>query len=121
MSGRNRDKTLDDLHPIDPGLREEMADELEDMGDLREGVGGCWMDQMRACDRTCMAFNSHKLDAGEHPCLVLVSLQAIVDPAAENTGAIVDEMQKGRRAMETIVQRMDSLTTAIQQAASRIR
>lgn len=128
MSGRNRELTLEDLlsenqDQVDSGEFDEFSSQLDGLSieDMKVGVGGCWLSDERTCDPSCMAFNHHRLDSNEHPCVVLVSLQSLVDPVAECAGERTEEMKRVRRSVDSMTQAVNNLVTVMQQAASRIR
>lgn len=130
---RNREITLEDFQVGEEGAEvilseiSELGVELnhedlvEDVGDLRVGIGGCWLNVDRTCDETCMAFNPEQAASGESPCQVIVGLRDIADPTMERRDLHLEELQKMRKQMEEFTRQLGTFIQTAQQALTRIR
>ena len=125
---RRHDIQLEDLagmeaeEEFDPDRLEAALGGMEDPGHPGVGtVGMCWLNGDRLCEQTCMAFDAHRQDEHEHPCLALSALRDIVDPQLEQRAELIQTTSAVTRGLGDAVRSVNNLTAALQQMAQRIR
>ena len=114
---KNRDITLENISPTEEtsDIREEEAERLAELfQDMRVGIGGCWLQQERTCDESCMAFNHTRLEEGESPCLALIALRDIADTGLEQRSDSNVLMQQLIQTNQDISRHLGVLTQLLQ-------
>ena len=125
---RKRDIDLGELsgmeaeEEFDPELMKAALEASQDEGHLGVGTFGmCWLNGDRVCEQNCMAFDSHRLDAMEHPCSALSALQGLIDPQMEQRDELIRASNSLATSVAEATRSMNNLVAGIQQAAQRIR
>ncbi len=94
----------------------------EDPGDMRaEGYGHCWIDDTRTCTRRCMAFNVSRVEEGEQACMIVQSLQQMLEPTLmlkEETSGVLAKLS---RSIDENTRSNNTLVQTVQQALTRLR